>query len=453
MPASQFEYIMRRLAEGSASSAELQRVLGQSQPTVSRLLRELIRRESVVRIGRMRGARYALQRSIEGIGSQWPLRRVSASGEIEEMGVLHALAGAEYYFSPASKNIVWSGITNALPYFLQDQRPAGFMGRALPQRYPELNLPQRVIDWTDDHYLRYLTQHGADTLGDLILGDRALDGYLALSTQRTVVSSGQRSERYPRLAAEAVERGLPGSSAHGEHPKFGVMLQDANHSQHVLVKFSPRLGTEVGRRWSDLLVAEHLAHESLRGAGVRAATSRVFQFSERTYLEIDRFDRVDSEGRVGATSLLAIDAFLYGKIDSWSESAARLRRDDRIDDEAHATVQLVATFGSLIANTDRHFGNLTFFDRYDGRFQLAPIYDMLPMLFAPEHDQIAARTFVPPGPTSQNLRVYGRARELAERYWRICADDERISAAFRQICAACLQSLEALPRVAVRNAD
>lgn len=38
----------------------------------------------------------------------------------------------------------------------------------------------------------------------------------------------------------------------------------------------------------------------------------------------------------------------------------------------------------LIANTDRHFGNVTLFDRYEGPFELAPAYDLLPMLFAPQ---------------------------------------------------------------------
>ena len=73
-------------------------------------------------------------------------------------------------------------------------------------------------------------------------------------------------------------------------------------------------------------------------------------------------------------------------------------------------LRLVATFGSLIANTDRHFGNLTFFDNYEGKFRLAPVYAMLPMLFAPEHDQLGAGNFDPPDPSTATLRAYGRAR-------------------------------------------
>ena len=77
-------------------------------------------------------------------------------------------------------------------------------------------------------------------------------------------------------------------------------------------------------------------------------------------------------------------------------------------------MRLVSTFGSLIANTDTS-GNLAFFKVQRASFRLAPVYDMLPMMYAPEHDQLTARSFEPPPPNS-NLREYGRARELAERF-------------------------------------
>jgi serine/threonine protein kinase HipA of HipAB toxin-antitoxin module len=209
----------------------------------------------------------------------------------------------------------------------------------------------------------------------------------------------------------------------------------------VIVKFSPPIGTAVGQRWSDLLVAEHVAHEVLSGAGIPAARSRIEIFGDRTYLEMDRFDRTGQGGRVGITSLLAIDAHLYGRLDNWIAAAVRLHSDGRIDAASTDTVRLVATFGALIANPDRHFGNLAFQDHYDGKFALAPIYDMLPMLFAPEHDQVLARAFMPPDPSSDTFEVYGRARVLAESYWQRCAEDLRISNEFRALCASCAEAL------------
>jgi len=192
--------------------------------------------------------------------------------------------------------------------------------------------------------------------------------------------------------------------------------------------------------------AEHLALEVLRGAGIAAAASRIERFEDRVYLETVRFDRVDRTGRVGVTSLYAIDSALYGKLDNWIDAGKRLVADGRLDEDVLANIRLLATFGALIANTDRHLGNLACFDRYDGRFTVAPVYDMLPMLYAPEHDELPARAFVPLAPNADNLRQYARARTLAERYWEMCAADARISAEFRGIAAANLRALQALPR-------
>ncbi len=117
-----------------------------------------------------------------------------------------------------------------------------------------------------------------------------------------------------------------------------------------------------------------------------------------------------SAGRVGVTSLLAIDTGLYGQLDNWIASARRLHQQRRIDAQTLDDIRLISSFADLTANTDKHFGNLAFYDDYDGRFRLTPVYDMLPMLFAPAHDQIVARRFTPAGPTSDTLTAWGRAR-------------------------------------------
>lgn len=438
MARSPADPILRRLEEGIASSPELEQLTQKSQSTVARQLRSFLERRHVVRIGSRRGARYGLLRSVAGVGHSWPLRRVDERGAIESLGVLHALAADEYYLERTTErpDFAVAGVTQGLPYFLQDQRPAGFLGRAVPQRHPELGLPQRVTDWTDDHYLTYLTRRGGDTLGDLILGDESLDEYLALQRQRERVLLHRRERRYPELARSVMEGGLPGSSAHGEHPKFAALLDEQSAPRHVLVKFSPPLDTALGRRWSDLLIAEHVAHCVLRDAGVAACESQVFHFADRAFLEITRFDRRGAEGRVGVTSLFAIDTRWYGALDHWLAAALRLQADGRVTASIVEEVRLLSTFGDLIANTDRHFGNIAFYDRYDGTFALAPVYDMLPMLYAPEHGQLIERAFTPSFPSAQTLTTYARASELAQMYWRRIASDERISTQFRTLGAA-----------------
>jgi HipA-like protein len=433
--------LLRRLGAGAASSAELVQLLGASQSTIARLLRQLVGERRALRIGTTRGARYALRRAIEEIGDSWPLHRIDRAGNVEELGQLHALAAGQYFFEPAKNAVAsgfaWGGISEGLPYFLQDQRPAGFLGRAVPFKYPELRLPQRVVDWNDDHYLRYLTQRGADAVGDLILGTTALDEYLRMRRAREPIRASQREDHYPQSADLVMQGGLPGSLAHGEHPKFAALVQDASGPTHVLVKFSPPLVTAAGVRWSDLLIAEHHAHAVLQMRGLPAARSRILQFAPRTYLEVERFDRESLEGRVGVSSLFCIDAHLHAQFDNWIAAATRLNREGHIDSATLERVRLIDTFGALIANTDRHFGNLAFYDDYRGTFQLAPVYDMLPMLFAPQHDQVVPRSFVPPGATADTLRAYADAREIAAMYWQQVAADERVSQDFRAIAAQC----------------
>jgi hypothetical protein len=442
--------LLARLRSGTASSTELQGTLGASQTAVSRALRELADSGRVLKIGRARAARYGLKRVIDSIGSQWPLRRVTEMGDIDEIGVLFSLAADEYYLETfpgvAERGFGWGGLTYGLPYFLQDQRPDGFLGRAVPARYPELDLPKRVKDWSDDQYLRYLTLRGADAVSDLILGDRAFDLYLLPKPHPHRVPSGERARFYPALAEAAMSGEFIGSSAQGEHPKFTTLIEDAAAVNEVIVKFSPSMSTAVGRRWADLLIAEHHAHAVLRAAAIPTCNSDIVQAGGRRFLEVERFDRRGIEGRIGVSSLLAIDSGVIGGSKDWLEAAQKLHDARRIDAATLETVRRVSTFGGLIANTDRHFGNLAYFDRYNGKFELAPIYDMLPMLFAPAHDEIVERAFEPPELTSATLRAWPQARAMAEQYWQVLMQDERISAEFRAIAAACFAALDALPR-------
>jgi hypothetical protein len=227
---------------------------------------------------------------------------------------------------------------------LQDARPAGFLGRTVPQRYPDLALPPRVNDWSDEHFLRYLTQRGSDCTGDLILGTAALDHFLA-GDESPEVPQASCATRYPELAREAMAGTLPGSSAHGEHPKFTARLRADTLVTHVLVKFSPARTTLIGQRWADLLLAEHVAHEVLREHGIAAAQSRWLEYGEHAFLETQRFDRIGPRGRRGAVSLLSVDACLFGALDSWTRAAERLERARRISQSDAGSLCLLDAFG------------------------------------------------------------------------------------------------------------
>jgi len=436
--------LIERLGRGPASAAELTQALGISQPTLSRLLRPLERAGRVVRIGSTRGARYGLAREVGAVGNRWPLFAIDESGRPSEIGLMHAIERERYFVRGGPPRI--TGQSEGLPYFLQDSRPAGFLGRAIPAAHADLGLPPRVVDWTDAHVLAYLTQRGSDNVGNLIVGSAALDRYLRGEQGPPLVRLRERATRYPALAASAMAGAPPGSSAQGEHPKFAAQVADKGRQSHVLVKFSPPRTSALGERWADLLVAEHVASSLLFEAGIAAARSKLLKCGDQVFLQSERFDRVGSEGRRGVSTLYSVDLDRYGQLDSWTQCAARLQSDRLLSPVDAERIALLDVFGALIANSDRHFGNITLFDQYDGPFQLAPVYDMLPMLFAPQDGQVIPRSFEPAAPTAATLAVWPRARALAEDYWARLCHEPRLSAGFRAIAAECLDAVRAMPR-------
>ena len=435
--------ILAELALRPRSAAELMNALGTSQPTVSRALKNLVPHQ-VLRTGSTRGARYALRRVIDRIGSLWPVYRIDEQGTPHELGTLDAIQ-RDGYFVTAEPERMRGLFEDGIPYFLQDARPAGFLGRAVAAAFPELGLPPRVMDWTDEHFLIYLTQRASDTPGDLIVGAESLNRYLSATCGPPIVLAGERSTRYPEMAAAAMAGAPPGSSAQGEHPKFTACVAEGDQRSQVIVKFSPPRSTPTGQRWADLLIAEYMAHRVLEEHEIAASRSNLLEYADRVFLECQRFDRIGADGRRGVVSLFALDTARYGARDSWSASGQRLAHDSLLSAADAEGTRFLDAFGALIANTDRHFGNISLFDRREGIFQLAPAYDMLPMLYAPQDDQIVPREFEPASPTAAWLSVWASARPCAETYWERLAQEPRLSADFRRLCAHNLAAIRALP--------
>jgi biotin operon repressor len=435
--------LLDRLAAGPASAADIARALGLSRSAVSRLIQPLERSGRIIRTSATRGARYGLARALGAVGSSWPLYRIDASGRGGQVATVHAVERDSILVVGGPGRL--RGLFPGLPYYLQDRRPAGFLGRAIPAAHPELALPARVVDWSDDHVLVFLTQRGSETTGDLVLGDAALDRHLGGLHRPAVVAQAERPQAYVDMAAAAMHGAPPGSSAHGEHPKFAVRIRrESGQVEHALVKFSPPRTGPVGVRWSDLLVAEHAATRVLSRHGLPAARTELLEHGDQVFLESVRFDREGDAGRRGVASLFSVDAALYGQLDSWHAAARRLKADALLSDDDAEQLAVLDTFGALIANTDRHFGNVTLFDDYTGQFRLAPVYDMLPMFFAPQDGHILERAFVPPGPTASTLVAWPRARDLAEEYWARLVEDARLSEDFRARAVAALGSVRTL---------
>src|SRR3979490_122042 len=140
---------------------------------------------------------------------------------------------------------------------------------------------------------------------------------MLFQADRISIDLRDRENQYPVLADSAIAGTPPGSSAGGEHPKFTAEIGDRNNVRHVLVKFSPMRTDRVSQRWSDLLVAEHIAGKSLGLVGGPTNATELLVRGNRMFLEVDRFDRSGIRGRIGIASLAAIADHHIGRRDNW----------------------------------------------------------------------------------------------------------------------------------------
>lgn len=410
--------IRTALAAGPMLGGALCASLGITRPTLARDLASMA--GEIVTWGAARASRYALRDTFRGLADV-PMFRVSDSGQIKRLGLLIPVRPDGFVV------VQDDGVTAhhaSLPWWISDMRPQGFLGRAYANQHAtSLGLPADVRHWSDADAVRALVLNGGDTVGNLLLGDLARDRFV-----NAPAPDMADADDYPRLAAQALTLGETWSSAGGEQPKFCAYTARG----HVLVKFSAPDANPVTARWRDLLLAEHLALETLLAAGVPAASSRLVDRGEQRFLELLRFDRVGSHGRRALLSLACLDGEFVGNAPApWPVLTSELARQKAITPKAHADAGLLYAFGTLIGNTDMHAGNLSFVSDGDRPYGLAPAYDMLPMAFSPTAGGVLRDTLLPPHlHTSIEGATWQSALALALDYIGRLRVDTRFSATF-----------------------
>ena len=471
-PASQGA-LLAALGDEVLGAAQLMERLGCSQPSLSRLVRAA--GSSVLTLGKAKQTRYARARRESRLGFaarlEQPLAvtRIDAAGQAQACGELHTVG------VPSGSRTVWTAhrqlaVHDGLPWWVADMRPAGFLGRQFPQRAGAvgLGLPPSVSDWGDGHVLLALSAAGFDEPGDVLLGRGAMDAWLR-SAAPVPIALADKAHVYAQLADSASQHAA-GSSAGGEQAKFTAYAEisranastqygaatestldsnpDSNHHEinsstapnhghaaHVIVKFSPTGHDPIAQRWRDLLRCEFHALRTLEAhaprTGLQASRVQLIE-ADRTYLEVQRFDRTGPRGRRAVVSLGALDDVFIGQRHNWVHTAQRLAQLRMLASADVLRIALAYAFGLLIHNTDMHFGNLALL--HDGpastQFQLAPIYDMLPMRFAPTAQGLRPDAVPPVLPTADVLQVWADAQALAREFWERVRGDGLVSAGF-----------------------
>ncbi len=421
------------------SAGELTRRMNISRATLMRAVQAL--GDEVVSRGKARRTAYAARRAVRGNVVSIPLFRIDHAGTGTQVATIdptypHGCAVTfEAPFDWPLTGDMRDGWFPSLPYALDDMRPQGFLGRHFAQRNADiLQVSDNPIDWSEDDVLHALSLLGADLPGNYILGEPAYRRFLADQQSSPAFVDDVDMERvYLAQARDALQFGVAGSSAGGEFPKFTQRRLIDGAPTHVIVKFSGADDAPGTRRWADLLICEHLALDTVaQHLKIAAATSRCYQAGGRTFLEVQRFDRHGAHGRSGVCSWAAINnAFFALPGKPWIAGAAALHQQAFIDDRTLHDIARIWHFGQLIGNSDMHDGNLAF----QPGLVLAPIYDMLPMLYAPVRGvELPQRTFHPGLPLPAERAVWHEAAGAAVAFWRQAAADRRIGEDFRRIC-------------------
>ncbi len=413
------------------SSRELMQGLEISQPTLSRLLAGM--NHEIVVMGKGRATCYGLPRKIHNKESRLPVYTIDPRGDAHLYGHLTALQGRQYWWEDTKE---LSEVFNQIPWFLHDLKLSGYSARSFAYRQSDhLQLPRKLVDWSDEDILFASSNHGDDRAGNLIIGEKSLAHYFSLARELPVaVKMETRPWIYPQLAQKTLAGEINPAQMSGEQPKFSVYIDDQGTPCHMLVKFSPATDSNEARRYADLLICEHLALEAIRMAGYNAARSRIIISANQAFLCLKRFDRRGALGRLPALSLRAIHAQIQAPCDNWIDAATRLEKHHLVSiDDAHK-LRWLSLFSDLIGNTNQHFGNISLIRHRQNSYLLSPFYGTRPTLYEPIAGEIPSRIFTPPPIRNEVSMQLPSAIKAATFFWKSAAVDKRISSEFRQIC-------------------
>ena len=430
---------------GLVGSKRLQALTGKSQASIARALAKLASLEGqLIQLGKARRTLYAVPKSILGFSGEQALSVTLQDGRVVNWGRLCFLEGKRIYVEathPAMKG--WSCVTEgALPWFLGPLRLQGFLGklRGTSMGFADSN-PEH---WSLEQVLFAVLAHEHDNLGAFSL-DRLLRNQNGSSQSLAPIGLAARGDYYDSISEDAARMITNGSSAGGEQPKFLAQIQaqtqvQTGETESLIVKFTPPRGTPFGERWHDLLHAEAMALYTLSKHGIAVAQPRIVQTQRRTYLESVRFDRV-SIGKRHMVALASVhEAFVGVARQHWAATCETLYKQNRLSAEDLLTAQTVFEFGRLIGNTDMHFGNLSLFVddllRIDNpSFTLAPVYDMLPMMYRPSEflGELGYAPFALPEAATNSAEARAKAIRIALDFWQAMSQHVPASKGFRAL--------------------
>jgi hypothetical protein len=154
--------------------------------------------------------------------------RINAQGQPSPFGRMVPLASGAVWMDEVDG---LSKRFDGLPWFLDDMRPQGFMGRTFASTHPELQLGNDPRFWSDDDVLRALALCGDDLPGNLVVGEAAFARFHSLPQRASRAAS---IADYPALADAATVTAAPTASEPSTDAEVAKWVTAANTANTAL---------------------------------------------------------------------------------------------------------------------------------------------------------------------------------------------------------------------------
>lgn len=248
----------------------------------------------------------------------------------------------------------------------------------------------RVFRLRRSSEIDYLAVAGEDRIGALAFSlesgryNVVVEQELHTADLAALLSAAQAIERHMPIDDDMRRLLRPGASAGGARPK--AIIRD--DGCHWLAKF-PAEGDSV-----DVCAIEQASLRLAAACGITVADSRLVDVGGRNVLLVERFDRDEAGGRIhfaSARTLLIAQGVDIANA-AYSDIADTARRFSRAPKEEAREIFKRMVFNVAMENTDDHEKNHAFLWR-DGRWNLAPAYDVQPQLQGIHYQQLKVGRF------------------------------------------------------------
>ena len=265
-----------------------------------------------------------------------------------------------------------AGLRNSAPGAIDDARPDRWGERIIRHidRPARLSILEMLLFAGDDRFGAL----GVSTSGEQYL-PRCLEPYPTLNELAALARAIEDLQSQAPLTPAAQRLIQPGVTLGGARPK--ALLQTDNGP--CLIKFSELQDTV------DTPLIEHATMTLARAAGIKVATTGVLPLPKRHSkarhaLTIERFDRVGDYRLHCLSAKTVLSA--AGLPESYGALATILLRLGHPDQQSAMREELFKrmVFNILMDNTDDHERNHCLRLNFDGYYELAPAFDVVPTL-------------------------------------------------------------------------